>query len=620
MRNKREHIRHAAVLILAAAGLITCTAPFSASSGLAHAQAAAPSWSYTGSLNTATLRANGKIAFTSDRDGNQEIYMMNPDGTNQTRLTNNSIVDDHAMWSPDGKKLAFVSQREAGGFAIFQMNMDGTNRVEITSLSNFVNVTPWGVVGFSMSWSPDGRKIAFQDPYYNDIWVVDVETHARQNLTNDGGGQIRFFDYHPAWSPDGSMILFSSPRDVDPCTTLYTINPDGTNRRLLSRDHCPAYSPSWSPDGMKIVFVQLNGEFVESELRIANSDGTNVRIFDGGYPDLNNRDYPRWSPDGLKIAFNMTNSQDIEIYVKNIDGTGYAQLTNTPAGLNYRPSWQPLLPTACPNPIDCNEFFVRQHYQDFLNREPDAAGLAYWTENISKCSDPARRPAAQTEAECTGKQQVTTSAAFFLSPEFQYTGYYVYRLYKGSLLNNGAGRFPTYQEFLRDVRQVANGIIQNNQLSAAAIEANRKTFAEEFTRRAEFRSLYDPLSNFDYVERLFQTTGISVSAAEKQTLVEGLNNQTETRASVLQKVVDGAVVITEGNQQFTTAYGRAFYDKEFNAAFVLMEYFGYLRRDPDPAGYQNWLDKLNTYGNYIDAEMVKSFIISPEYRARFGQP
>ena len=132
--------------------------------------------------------------------------------------------------------------------------------------------------------------------------------------------------------------------------------------------------------------------------------------------------------------------------------------------------------------------------------------------------------------------------------------------------------------------------------------------------------MYDPLSNFDYVERLFQTTGINVSAAEKQALVNGLNNQSETRASVLRKVVDGTVVIAEGNQQFTTPYGQAFYEKEFNSAFVLMEYFGYLQRDPDAPGYQHWLDKLNLYGNYIDAEMVRSFITSPEYRARFGQP
>ena len=272
------------------------------------------------------------------------------------------------------------------------------------------------------------------------------------------------------------------------------------------------------------------------------------------------------------------------------------------------------------NPMNDAQAFVRQQYRDFLNREPDAAGLAFWTDNITKCTDPARGPAAQTEAECIDKQRVTTSAAFFLSPEFQYTGYFVYRLYKGSLVQNGAGRFPTYLEFVRDVRQVASGIIQNDQLSAAAIEANKKTFAEEFTRRAEFRSLYDPLSNFDYVERLFQTTGVNVSAQEKQALVDGLNNQTETRASVLQKVVDGTVVIAEGNQQFTTRYGRAFYEQEFNGAFVVMEYFGYLRRDPDVSGYQHWLDKLNLYGNYIDAEMVRSFIISPEYRARFVQP
>ena len=278
-------------------------------------------------------------------------------------------------------------------------------------------------------------------------------------------------------------------------------------------------------------------------------------------------------------------------------------------------------PAACTNnPINCPEFFVRQHYIDFLNRWPDAPGQGFWTSNITKCSDPSQRPAEQTESECVDNQKVNTSAAFFLSPEFQYTSYFVYRLYKGSLIKDGAGRVPTYQEFRNDNWRISENIVQNNQLSAVKIEGNKKSFTEGFIQRAEFRSLYDSLSNFDYVERLFQTTGISISAQEKAALVAGLNNQTETRASVLQKVVDGAVVIGEGNQQFTTPYGRAFYEKEFNAAFVLMEYFGYLQRDPDAAGYQHWLDKLNLYGNFNDAEMVKSFLVSPEYRARFGQP
>ena len=551
-----------------------------------------------------TLRANGKIAFTSTRDGNLEIYVMNPDGTNQTRLTNNSIVDDHAMWSPDGQKLAFVSQREAGGFAIFQMNMDGTNRVEITPLSNFVNVTPWGVVGFSMSWSPDGRKIAFQDPYYNDIWVVDVETHARQNLTNDGGGQIRFFDYHPAWSPDGSMILFSSPRDVDPCTTLYTINPDGTNRRLLSRDHCPAYSPSWSPDGTKIVFVQLNGEFVESELRIANSDGTNVRIFDGGYPDLNNRDYPSWSPDGQKIAFNMTNSQDIEIYVKNIDGTGFAQLTNTPAGLNYRPSWQPLAHTPTTNPIDDQQFFVRQHYLDFLSREPDSSGLAFWTNEIISCG---------TDPQCIEVKRINVSAAYFLSIEFQQTGYLVYRMYKAAYGNLPNAPVPfEFSEFLPDTQEIGRGVVVLQPGWETVLENNKQAFSNEFVNRSRFTSAYpQSMTPAEFVDKLNGNAGNPMSPTERDHLVSDLAAGAKSRSEVLRAVAE--------NEQLR--------QQEFNRAFVLMQYFGYLRRDPnsgadtDFAGYNFWLTKLNQFnGDYAQAEMVKSFLVSIEYRQRFGQP
>src|SRR6185436_10602945 len=106
--------------------------------------------------------------------------------------------------------------------------------------------------------------------------------------------------------------------------------------------------------------------------------------------------------------------------------------------------------------------------------------------------------------------------------------------------------------------------------------------------------------------------------ADKQALVNGLNGATETRGSVLHKVVNGTRVIAEGQIEIIAAYGKAFYDSQLNPAFVQMEYFGYMRRNEDQAGFDFWLGKLNFYGNFISAEMVRSFLLSPEYRRRFG--
>jgi len=278
-----------------------------------------------------------------------------------------------------------------------------------------------------------------------------------------------------------------------------------------------------------------------------------------------------------------------------------------------------------PNPIDDAGEFVKQQYRDFLNREADPAGLAFWTNNITKCSDPAQRPPGQTEAQCTLRQRETTSGAFFLSPEFQYTGYYVYRMYVGAL-----GRQPKLSEFTPDAQFVGNGIIVNGALSAAKINQNKADFAQQFVnctdpakyRCAEFKVMYDKLTDQQYVDALFVKTGVNASASDRSALVAELAaNPTTGRGSVLQKIVDGINVISEGNQQFNTTYGQAFYNSEFNRAFVQLEYFGYMKRDPDDAGYAFWLGKLNLFGgNFVNAEMVLAFISSPEYRARFGQP
>jgi hypothetical protein len=281
------------------------------------------------------------------------------------------------------------------------------------------------------------------------------------------------------------------------------------------------------------------------------------------------------------------------------------------------------------NPIDVHREFVRRQYLDFLNREPDTPGWDFWTDNITKCFDPARRPASQTEAQCIARQRETTSAAFFVSPEFQNSGYYVLRVYRGALSRMPffGGAAPPHNfvnEFTRDHATVSAGIVVNNALSPAIINANKQAFAADFVNRAEFRKIYDNLTNQQYVDKLIVNTAVPSTPelqTERQALINALTNGTETRAGVLFKIVDGTNTVANGALQFNSKYGKAFYDSLYNRAFVQMEYFGYLKRDPDDAGYAFWLAKLNgANGNFVASEMVLAFILSPEYRSRFGAP
>jgi hypothetical protein len=264
-----------------------------------------------------------------------------------------------------------------------------------------------------------------------------------------------------------------------------------------------------------------------------------------------------------------------------------------------------------PNAIDDSAFFVRQHYHDFLNREPDSAGLQFWTNEIESCG---------TDSACREVKRINVSGAFFLSIEFQQTGYLIERLYKtayGDAVGNST--FPSahtlpvpmvrFNEFLADTQEIGRGVIVGQGDWEQQLENNKVAFIAAFVQRPRFTTALGGTSNVQFVDTLNANAGSPLSQSERDQLVAGLNNSSKSRAQVLRAIAEHPNLV----------------NAEFNRAFVLMQFFGYMRRNPDDpqdhdhTGYDFWLTKLNQFGgNFQNAEMVKAFISADEYRHRFG--
>jgi hypothetical protein len=270
-----------------------------------------------------------------------------------------------------------------------------------------------------------------------------------------------------------------------------------------------------------------------------------------------------------------------------------------------------------PNPIDTTDFFVRAHYFDFLNREPDAAGFNFWRDQINNCTP---------KPQCTEVLRINVSASFFLSIEFQQTGVFVERTYKaaygeadGTSTIGGAHPLKVpivrFNEFLFDTQRIAEGVIVLQPGWEMVLEANKQAYQLEFVQRTRFTNAFPTTRTpAEFVDALFANAGVTPTAAERNAAIAEFGAAVNTadvaaRVRALRRVVEHATFIQQ----------------ETNRAFVLMQYFGYLRRNPDDfqdsnhSGYEFWLNKLNQFnGNYINAEMVKAFITSIEYRQRFG--
>lgn len=271
------------------------------------------------------------------------------------------------------------------------------------------------------------------------------------------------------------------------------------------------------------------------------------------------------------------------------------------------------------NAIDDAAIFVRQHYHDFLNREPDQSGLAFWTGQITSCGG---------DVQCNEVRRIDVSASFFLSIEFQQTGYLVERMYKvaygdatgTSTLGGNSHTLVVpvvrFAEFLKDTQRIGQGVIVLAPGWEQALENNKQAYAQEFVSTNRFATAYPTtMTPAQFVDLLNSRSGNVLSTSERTAVINMFGGAANTgnlsvRAQVLRQVAEDADL----------------YNAESNRAFVLAQYFGYLRRNPndpqdtDYTGFEFWLNKLNQFnGNYIAAEMVKAFISSFEYRQRFGQ-
>ena len=262
---------------------------------------------------SATQGLNGKIAFYSNRDGDFDIYVMNPDGTGVTQLTNNPADEYLPLWSPDGTRITFG--RCAGGLCdVVVINADGSGETVVTH------------DGFPGAWSPDSRQIAFGRS--DGIFVVNV----------DGSGLVRVADpqFVTGWSPDGRQILLGNNRDGD--FEIYALHLDGSGIIQLTNNTANDGGGRWSPDGTRIAFTS-DRDGGDLDIFVMNADGSNVNQLTRN--DVVADEGPGWSPDGTQIAFDSNrDGGDEDIFIMNADGSGVTQLTFNDAVVDAGPQIQ----------------------------------------------------------------------------------------------------------------------------------------------------------------------------------------------------------------------------------------------------------------------------------------
>ena len=273
---------------------------------------------------------NGKIAFVSTRDGNEEIYVMDADGANETRLTTELGRDIHPMVSPDGSRITFTRRPIVGGVSeetIYVMDPEDADPQDGNG-DNLIKLTPAPSPNFQSAFSPDGSRIAFVrlEDGDNEIWVMNADGTNAVQITHNTANDSR-----PVFSPDGTRIAFNRRDPDSPDLSLrrldvFVMNADGTGEARLTNTTANESNPSFSPDGAKIAFDRALPPG-NADIFVMNPDGTGQTRLTF---DPSTDEFPAFSPDGEKLAFSSDRDGNLEIYVTSADGTAApVRLTET---------------------------------------------------------------------------------------------------------------------------------------------------------------------------------------------------------------------------------------------------------------------------------------------------
>lgn len=279
------------------------------------------------------------MAFTSDRDGNAEIYVMNADGSGQTRVTYNPGGSTTPAWSPDGRLIAFTF---APRFDTANLSLEDLKRLSFSEIyvirvdgTARRNLTNHPAEDSSPTWSPNGAEIAFvsyREGTYGvrelDIWVMNANGSEQRRLGGSSPASLKstLDDADPSWSPDGQRIAFT-------CSfKICVMNANGSAPRQLTGGSLEG-NPAWSPDSRQITFTSHRDG--NAEIYMMNGDGSQPRNLTNHSAD---DQHPTWSPDGRLIAFASNRDGNWEIYIMNADGSNPRNVTRHPAN-ETEPAW-----------------------------------------------------------------------------------------------------------------------------------------------------------------------------------------------------------------------------------------------------------------------------------------